>query len=90
VSDDELPPDPFPPAPIVAPRVNRLSGALELAVEVIPLNIDRPDYAEWCDDCLLPSAVGYRFRILVNGRASSTRLALIVCRDCGTTKRRSS
>lgn len=80
MSDTELPPDPFPPPP--APTGN------ELAIEAVPLNIDSPDLAQWCASCLLPSALGYRFRILANGRPLRRVLTLLICADCGAYTRR--
>ena len=85
MTDEQMPPDPFPPARL---RPKLVDGACELAVEVIPLNLDAPDTAIWCEACLLPSAIGYRFRILVNGVAlDRPALTLNACRDCGSTWR---
>jgi hypothetical protein len=86
--DDGMPPDPFPPT--IVPGAARVgsAGTITVMVEAVPTNIDNPDLAEWCSSCLLPSAVGYRFRILANGVPLSTAVHLIVCPDCGTAERR--
>lgn len=82
----DLPPDPFGPTPLRPTRVG--PGRYEVSVEAIPLNLDDPDLHQWCPSCLLPSAVGYRFRILANGAPMRGELALDVCLDCGHTERR--
>lgn len=88
----DLPPDPFPVQPAgKGRRVRKADGwHIELDTEVVPLNLDGPDLAEWCGSCLLPSGLGFRFRILVGGAPIATTLTLVICRDCGTTTRRTS
>lgn len=84
-ADDEMPPDPFPPARI---RPTVIDGAYQVAIETIPLNLDSPDLGVWCDTCLLPSALAYRFRILANGvELPRPVMTIAVCRDCGAVKR---
>lgn len=62
---------------------------MKLAVEVRFHLLDTEKTADrgvWCDPCMLPSAVRYRYATTVDGRFTGTISTAETCVDCGHTR----